>query len=128
MLILWHIHITAFAVEICNSTFSVVLSRYRIFKNNALVSSSRVKSPRRIFLGLFAEKQTPLLSQPLLYSPNLSPQTSSSSQNRNLVSKDVSLNQQWKYKKNSEVTDSYFFKITYGMLGKNGIIIGIIVV
>jgi len=84
MLRLWHIHITTFAIEICNSTFFLVLSRYRIFKNNALVSSSRVKNPRRIFLGLLAENKTPLLSQPL-YSPNISPQTSSCSQNQNLV-------------------------------------------
>jgi len=28
------------------------------------------------------------------------------------------LNQQWQYEKNSEVADSCFFKITYGMLGK----------
>lgn len=84
MLRLWHVHMTAFAIEICNITFSLVLSRYRIFKNKELVSSSMVKSPRRIFLGIFAENKTPLLSQPI-YGPNLSPQTSSYSQNRNLV-------------------------------------------
>jgi hypothetical protein len=43
-----------------------------------------VKSPRRIFLGLFTENKTLLLSQSL-YSPILSPQTSSYSHDRNFM-------------------------------------------